>query len=63
MKSLPTYLKQVLKHVKDVPPGQIVLHVEVQHDDWCGIYEGRSCDCEPSVLSGARIELKYGGEE
>ena len=61
MKRLPPYLRQVLEHAKDVRPGEVV-HVEVRHDNWCGIYEGRACDCEPEVESGARVERKYGGD-
>ena len=57
---LPTYLRQVLKNVKDVPAGDIV-HVEVRHDDDCGIFEGRGCDCAPEIESGKRVERKYGG--
>ncbi len=60
MKRLPNYLRQALEHGKDVRAGQIV-HVEVRHDDWCGILEGRPCDCEPQVESGVRVERKYGG--
>ena len=56
----PSYLRQVLEHAKDVRPGEVV-QVEVRHDDDCGIFEGRPCDCEPEVESGERVERKYGG--
>ena len=56
----PNYLRQVLQHGKDVPPGEVV-HVEVRHDDDCGIFENRACDCEPEVESGDRVDRKYGG--
>lgn len=59
---LPLYLRQVLKNVKDVAPGEIV-HIEVRHDDDCRIFENRPCDCQPEVESGARVDRKYGGGE
>ena len=62
MSRLPTYLRQVLRNVKDVRPGEIV-HVEVRHDDGCGIFEDRSCDCQPEVESGKRVDRKYGRSE
>ena len=60
MNRFPPYLRQALANVKHVRPGEVV-HVEVRHDDDCGIFEGRPCDCEPEVESGARVERKYGG--
>lgn len=24
-------------------------HVYIYHDDWCGVFFGRECDCEPIV--------------
>ena len=48
MNRFPPYLRQIIENAKDVRPGEVVL-VEVQHDDWCAIYKGRVCDCEPDV--------------
>ena len=53
-------VKEWSRVMKDIPPGEIV-HVEVRHDDDCGIFEDRPCDCEPETESGARVERKYGG--
>ena len=61
MNRLPPYLRQALEHGKDDPRGEIV-HVEIRHDDWCGIFEGRPCDCNPDVESGKRVDRKYGGK-
>ncbi|MCE8539804.1 hypothetical protein KBY27_20270 [Ruegeria pomeroyi] len=34
----------VRKHIR---PGHVV-HLEVRHDDWCGIYtQERTCNCSP----------------
>ena len=59
MNRLPPYMRQALEHGKD-RAGEIV-HVEVRHDDDCGIFKDRACDCEPVVESGKRVEKKYGG--
>jgi hypothetical protein len=29
-----------------------VFHVDVLHDNWCGIFSGRSCNCSPQVRKG-----------
>ena len=29
-------------------PGSVV-RVDILHDDWCGVFKGRRCDCEPDV--------------
>lgn len=60
MTRLPTYLRQVPRNVKDVPAGEVI-HVEIRHDDDCGTFKGRACDCEPEVESGQRVDRKYGG--
>lgn len=31
-------------------PGEAVV-VEVRHDDWCAIFNGNPCNCEPDVTS------------
>jgi hypothetical protein len=36
-----------------------VKHVEVLHQDDCGIWHDRLCDCEPKVVSGPAIDRKY----
>ena len=53
------YMPAVLEHAEVLGPG--VHHVEIRHDDWCSLLNGRGvCDCAPDVESGARIEKKYG---
>lgn len=29
------------------------LNVLVAHDDWCAIYDGKPCDCEPDIVDAA----------
>ena len=31
-----------------VQPGRLQ-HAIVAHDDWCGVFSGRSCNCDPDV--------------
>ncbi len=37
-------------------PGE-VRFVEVAHDDWCAIFKGEPCDCEPEIGLGP-VEAK-----
>ena len=31
-------------------PREIGLHaVDVAHDNWCGIFEGKRCNCDPEI--------------
>ena len=61
MNRLPSYLRQALEHMKHARPGEVI-HVEIRHDDWCPIFEGGPCNCDPDVESGARVERKYDGQ-
>lgn len=44
----PAYLPAVVAIGKTATPG-VVTHVNVCHDDWCGIFKGTPCDCNPVV--------------
>jgi hypothetical protein len=50
MESPPKYLPLLLRLVQNghVLPGR-VQSVEIRHDLWCGIFKGRSCNCDPEV--------------
>jgi hypothetical protein len=26
-----------------------LVHANIEHDGWCGIYKGRTCDCVPDI--------------
>jgi hypothetical protein len=30
------------------PPGKVG-HIAVRHDDWCGVWQGGRCNCNPDV--------------
>jgi hypothetical protein len=41
------YHAKVAALMKDMPPG--VASIRVAHDDWCGVYQGKRCNCDPEV--------------
>lgn len=59
----PAYFRVLREHFKHAPlaPG-LVTHVEVYHDDDCGVWKGAICDCTPEIASGPAIQAKYEGE-
>lgn len=59
MKHISQYQAGVLEHLRRAD-GSGIVHVEVRHDDRCGVFSQGDCDCQPTVESGARIERKYG---
>jgi hypothetical protein len=44
----PNYLKKLAKLQVSLPPGR-VSHAVIRHDQWCAVYQGRACDCDPDV--------------
>lgn len=40
------YMRGVLKLVADLEPGSMNV-VTILHDDWCGYWSARPCDCSP----------------
>ena len=44
------YYEKVMKLVEEgkIPFDWIML-VDVYHDDWCRIYQGRYCNCDPEI--------------
>ena len=56
------YSKVLLSHLREVQFSPGVHHIEVRHNDDCGFFRDKPCDCEPVVESGARVERKYGGQ-
>ena len=60
----PNYFRVLEEHLKNITisPGA-AHHVEILHDDWCGVFEGYLCNCEPTVASGPLVDAKYEGED
>lgn len=53
------YIAAVLAHFAERGIRPDVHHVEVRHDDDCGMWSGDPCDCSPVVESGDRVDQKY----
>lgn len=49
-KRLPRYTREILRGLADkqLPRGQVV-EAHVYHDDWCAIFRGGECDCDPRI--------------
>lgn len=43
------YMKKVLPIASAFPQGTD-LYATCYHEDWCGIYDGRPCNCDPDVV-------------
>ena len=56
-----------LESESKLPPG--LWHADIRHDDWCGIFRGRHCDCDPDIaivddaMWQARNLQKHRGED
>jgi hypothetical protein len=49
-KAPPKYLADVLRVTANLKPGTLQ-HVEVRHDSWCALLNGRGpCICHPEVV-------------
>jgi hypothetical protein len=44
------YYEKLMRLIErsELPPGRIT-EVNVYHDDWCRVYRGGYCDCDPEV--------------
>ena len=44
------YYRKLIKLVEEgkLPPGYVG-EVDVYHDDWCRIYRGGYCNCDPEI--------------
>jgi hypothetical protein len=54
--SLPNYVLMItrLYETGAIKQGE-ASSVRVQHDDWCAIYRGLPCQCNPNISVGARV--------
>ncbi len=45
------YMEKVLKIAEEIvdPDNPQVHHVGIVHDDWCAIFKGKACNCNPDV--------------
>jgi hypothetical protein len=51
------YYEKLMKLVAEgkILPAQIT-EVDVYHDDWCHIYQGGYCDCDPEIVLRPSVE-------
>lgn len=61
--SRATLLDALAHHLKETSFSPGVHHLDILHDDDCGIFQGHACDCEPSIVSGPLIDAKYEGRK
>ena len=49
MKKPPNYVLKLLAMRAEgkLPNKPGLHHVILAHDDWCGVFKGKPCDCEP----------------
>ena len=37
------------------PKSAGLYHVDVFHDDWCAIWQGRKCNCDPHLVTQKHV--------
>ncbi|MFW6388913.1 MAG: hypothetical protein ACOCY9_03295 [Desulfohalobiaceae bacterium] len=53
------YLSKLFDAVGELPKGQ-VNHLTVLHDDYCAIWKGGACNCDPEVVKGKPEDFEAG---
>jgi hypothetical protein len=50
------YFKKLMKLVAEaqLSAGSLAA-VDIYHDDWCGVYRGQYCNCDPQIKLGGDI--------
>ena len=47
------FFNERVKHLPEVGPEALgkpgVHHMAMFHDEWCGIYDGKACNCSPQI--------------
>jgi len=44
------YIGPMLRAARKAKPGTVT-HVYIYHDDWCSVFRGGLCDCNPEVVA------------
>ena len=42
------YRAEMIRQGLELPPG--LHHMDIYHDDWCSIFRGGLCDCDPDIV-------------
>ena len=43
------YRAEMIRQGLKLPPGRLH-HTDIYHDDWCGIWSGRKCNCDSDIV-------------
>lgn len=54
----PNYVKEMTRlfDAGVIKRGEFLM-VDVAHDDWCAIYQGGPCDCDPDIINRGTGEV------
>ncbi len=51
------YMTKVIDLVRQQPAESGDHHVKILHDDWCGFFKGRACNCDPDIREMSDREI------
>ena len=53
----PNYVRKLryLYRIGAIPASVGVHMVSIYHDDWCGIYQNKPCNCDPDIKLKASV--------
>jgi hypothetical protein len=53
----PNYIKKIryLANIGAIPRDVGIHTIDVLHDDWCAIFKGKPCNCNPTVRLKASV--------
>jgi hypothetical protein len=54
---LPNYVRKLhyLYRIGALPPGAGLHLVDIEHDAWCRIFQGKRCNCNPDIRLKATV--------
>jgi hypothetical protein len=54
---LPNYVRKLhyLYRIGAIPADAGLHMVDIEHDDWCGIFQGKRCNCDPTIKLKASV--------
>lgn len=46
---VPNYLPKLMKFYESHPELRGAISIDVRHDEWCAMYDGQPCNCDPEI--------------
>jgi hypothetical protein len=43
------YIEKLMRYVEQATVGTGDHHVRISHDDWCAMFKGGVCNCDPDI--------------